>query len=59
MAAIIPLITYMYGIGLTSKVLAVFILAAPVIVMNSYKGIRNTNPSLIQMCEHFWGKGRK
>jgi len=55
MAAIIPLITYIYGIGLTSKVLAVVVLAAPVIVMNSYKGIRNTNPSLIQMCRAFLG----
>jgi ABC-type nitrate/sulfonate/bicarbonate transport system permease component len=55
MAAIIPLITYMYGIGLTSKVLAVVALAAPVVVMNSYKGIRNTNPSLIEMCRSFLG----
>jgi len=55
MAAIIPLITYTYGIGLTAKVLAVMVLAAPVIVMNSYKGIRNTNPSLIQMCRAFLG----
>jgi NitT/TauT family transport system permease protein len=55
MAAIIPLITYMYGIGLTSKVLAVVVLASPVIVMNSYKGIRNANPSLIQMCRAFLG----
>jgi ABC-type nitrate/sulfonate/bicarbonate transport system permease component len=55
MAAIIPLLTYIYGIGLTSKVLAVVVLAAPVIVMNSYKGIRNTNPSLIQMCRSFLG----
>ena len=55
MAAIIPLITYVYGIGLTSKVLAVILLAAPVIVMNSYKGIRNTPPSLIQMCRSFQG----
>jgi NitT/TauT family transport system permease protein len=53
MAAIIPLLTYMYGIGLASKVLAVVVLAAPVIVMNSYKGIRNTNPSLIEMCRAF------
>ena len=59
MAAIIPLLTYMYGIGLTSKVLAVVILAAPVIVMNSYKGIRNTNPSLIQMCRAFLGTRRQ
>ena len=59
MAALIPLITYIYGIGLTSKVLAVVFLAAPVIVMNSYKGIRNTNPSLIQMCRAFLGTRRQ
>jgi NitT/TauT family transport system permease protein len=59
MAAIIPLITYMYGIGLTSKVLAVVFLATPVIVMNSYKGIRNTNPSLIHMCRSFQGTRRQ
>jgi len=59
MAAIIPLITYIYGIGLASKVLAVVVLAAPVIVMNSYKGIRNTNPSLIQMCRAFLGTRRQ
>lgn len=55
MAALIPLITYIYGIGITAKVLAVVVLAAPVIVMNSYKGIRNTNPSLLQMCRAFLG----
>ena len=59
MAAIIPLVTYIYGIGLTSKVLAVIMLAAPVIVMNSYKGIRNTNPSLLQMCRSFLGTRRQ
>jgi NitT/TauT family transport system permease protein len=59
MAAIIPLLTYMYGIGLTSKVLAVIMLAAPVIVMNSYKGIRNTPPSLLQMCRSFQGTRRQ
>ena len=59
MAALIPLITYVYGIGLTSKVLAVVLLAAPVIVMNSYKGIRNTNPSLLQMCRSFQGTRRQ
>jgi NitT/TauT family transport system permease protein len=59
MAAIIPLLTYMYGIGLTSKILAVVVLAAPVIVMNSYKGIRNTNPSLIQMCSRSKARGAR
>src|SRR5262245_65449848 len=50
MAAVIPLITYIYGIGLTAKVLAVTVLAIPVIAMNSYKCIRNTSPSLLEMC---------
>src|SRR5574341_328252 len=59
MAAIIPLITYMYGIGMLAKTLAVVVLAAPVVVMNSYKGIRNTNPSLIQMCRAFQGTRRQ
>ena len=55
MAALVPLVTYIYGIGLTAKVLAVVVLAAPVIVMNSYKGIRNTSPSLVEMCRSFLG----
>ena len=59
MAAIIPLITFFYGIGLAAKVLAVVLLAAPVIVMNSYKGIRNTHPSLIQMSRSFLGTRRQ
>ena len=59
MAAIIPMITYVYGIGLASKVLAVVFLAAPVVVMNSYKGIRNASPPLIQMCRSFLGTRRQ
>jgi NitT/TauT family transport system permease protein len=55
MAALVPLITYIYGIGLTAKVLAVVFLAAPVVVMNAYKGIRNTPPSLLEMCRSFQG----
>jgi NitT/TauT family transport system permease protein len=57
MAALIPLITFVYGIGTTAKVVAVIILAAPVIVLNSFKAVRNTNPSLIQMCRSFQGTG--
>jgi NitT/TauT family transport system permease protein len=59
MAAIIPLITYIYGIGLASKVLAVLFLAVPVVVMNAYKGIRNTHPSLLEMCRSFQGTRRQ
>ena len=49
------MITYVYGIGLTAKTVAVIILAAPIIVLNSYKAVRNANPSLIQMCQSFQG----
>ncbi|MEE9209057.1 MAG: ABC transporter permease subunit [Kiloniellales bacterium] len=55
MAALIPLITFVYGIGTTAKVVAVIILAAPVIVLNSFKAVRNASPSLIQMCQSFQG----
>lgn len=59
MAALIPLITFVYGIGLTSKVLAVCMLALPVIVLNSYRAVRNVNPSLITMCRSFQGTRRQ
>jgi ABC-type nitrate/sulfonate/bicarbonate transport system permease component len=52
-AAIVPLITFVYGIGFTAKVLAVVLLAAPVIVLNSYRGIANTPRSLMEMSNAF------
>jgi NitT/TauT family transport system permease protein len=54
-AALIPLITYAYGIGLTAKTVAVIMLAAPIIVLNTYKAVRNASPSLIQMSRSFQG----
>lgn len=54
-AALIPMITFVYGIGLTAKTLAVCILALPVIALNSYKAVSNVNPSLIAMCRCFLG----
>ncbi len=55
MAALIPLVTFVYGIGMTSKVIAVVMLALPVIAMNSYKAVRNVSPSLVAMCQSFTG----
>lgn len=52
-AAIIPLVTYIYGIDDTAKVIAVLILSLPMVVLNSYKGIRSTNVSLLEMSESF------
>jgi ABC-type nitrate/sulfonate/bicarbonate transport system permease component len=52
-AAIIPLITFAYGIGFTAKVFAVVLLSAPVIVLNSYRGISNVPRSLLEMSSAF------
>ncbi|MGJ3264684.1 MAG: ABC transporter permease [Salinarimonas sp.] len=59
MAALIPLITFVYGIGLTAKVLAVCMLAMPVIAINSYKAVRNVTPSLVDMSRSFMGTRRQ
>lgn len=54
-AAFIPMITFVYGIGMTAKTLAVMVLALPVIVLNTYKAVRNVNGSLLLMCRSFLG----
>jgi NitT/TauT family transport system permease protein len=59
MAALIPLITFVYGIGLTAKVLAVVMLALPVIALNGYKAVSNVSPSLRAMCRSFLGNSRQ
>ncbi len=52
-SAIIPLVTYAYGIGDASKIVAIMILGLPLVALNSYKGIQATPPSLIAMSESF------
>lgn len=59
MAALIPLVTFIYGISLTAKVLAVVMLAMPVIAINSYKAVRNVPPSMVDMCHSFMGSRPK
>lgn len=54
-AALIPLITYAYGIGITAKPVAVIILASPIIVLNTYKAVGNASPVLVQMSRAFQG----
>jgi ABC-type nitrate/sulfonate/bicarbonate transport system permease component len=53
MAALIPILTFAYGIGLASKVLTVCIMAMPVIVLNSLNAVRHTPVSLIDMGHSF------
>ncbi len=59
LAALIPLLVLAYGVGLASKVLTVCIMALPVIVLNSYKAVRHTPASLIEMAEAFLGSRRQ
>jgi NitT/TauT family transport system permease protein len=53
MAALIPIITFAYGIGIAAKVLTVCIMAMPVIVLNSLNAVRHTPASLVEMARSF------
>ena len=53
LAALIPLLVLAYGIGLTSKVLVVCIMAMPVIVLNTAGAVRNTPESMKEMGKAF------
>lgn len=58
LAALIPLLVMIYGIGLTSKVFVVCIMAMPVIVLNTSGAVRNTPASIIEMGQAFLGTKR-
>ncbi|WP_341211465.1 ABC transporter permease subunit [uncultured Limimaricola sp.] len=58
LAALIPILVMIYGIGLTSKVFVVCIMAMPVIVLNTSGAVRNTPASLTQMATSFLAKDR-
>ncbi|PRX38129.1 NitT/TauT family transport system permease protein [Meinhardsimonia xiamenensis] len=58
LAALIPLLVMVYGIGLTSKVFVVCIMAMPVIVLNTAGAVRNTPASLTEMGRAFLGTRR-
>lgn len=55
LAALIPILTFAYGIGLTSKIVTVCIMAMPVIVLNSLNAVRHTPISLVEMARAFLG----
>jgi NitT/TauT family transport system permease protein len=58
LAALIPLLVMAYGIGLTSKVFVVCIMAMPVIVLNTAGAVRNTPTSFKEMGRSFLGTDR-
>ena len=59
LAALIPLLTFAYGIGLTSKIITVCIMSMPVIVLNAYTAVRHTPVSMIEMGESYLGSRRQ
>lgn len=59
LAALIPLIVFSYGIGLTSKTIVVCIMAMPVIALNAFAAVRHTPRSLIEMGESFLAPRRQ
>ena len=59
LAALIPLLVMAYGIGLTSKVFVVCIMAMPVIVLNTSGAVRNTPESFKEMGASFMADRRQ
>ena len=59
LAALIPLIIFAYGIGLTAKTLVVCVMAMPVIALNSFAAVRHTPHSLIEMSRSFLAAQRQ
>ena len=58
LAALIPILVMVYGIGLTSKVFVVCIMAMPVIVLNTASAVRTTPGSLKEMATSFMARDR-
>jgi ABC-type nitrate/sulfonate/bicarbonate transport system permease component len=58
MAALIPLIIMAIGFGLEARVLLVVLFAIPMVIVNSRAGVREVDPSLIEMAQSFGAKER-
>lgn len=58
LAALIPILVMVCGIGVTSKVFVVCVMAMPVIVLNTASAVRNTPASLKEMSHCFLASDR-
>ena len=58
LAALIPILVMVYGIGIVSKVFVVCIMAMPVIVLNTAGAVRNTPASIKDMARSFMASDR-
>lgn len=59
MAAIIPLLVMSVGFGLASRVILVAIFSIVMVVVNSRAGVRQVDPSLIEMARSFGASERR
>jgi NitT/TauT family transport system permease protein len=53
MAALIPLLIMSLGFGLPSRVLLVVLFAIPMVIVNGRAGVRQIDPTLIEMAQSF------
>lgn len=53
MSALIPVIIIAIGIGLVSRVMVVYVFAFPVIAVNTRTGLKNLEPTLIEMAHSY------
>ena len=59
MAALIPLMIMSIGIGLTSRVVIVFLFTIPVIIVNTRAGVRQVEGNLIEMATSYGASERQ
>lgn len=59
MAATVPLLLMSTGIGLTSRVILVVLFAITMVIVNTQTGVRQANPSLIEMAQCFGASERQ
>ncbi|GAA2096452.1 ABC transporter permease [Streptomyces albiaxialis] len=59
MAAIIPLLVMWAGVGLTSRVALVALFSVVMVIVNSRAGVRQVDPSLIEMARSFGASERR
>lgn len=57
-SALTPLLIFWFGIDLAPRVAAVFIFAAPEIIITTYQGARNTPASLVEVARAFGASKR-
>lgn len=51
--AMIPVMVIWFGLGLTTRTVAAFVFAFPLIVLNAQGGVRNVHASLVEMAASF------